>query len=266
MFSVVVPTYGRPQFLSEALESVRSQRLEDWECIVVDDASPDPVTVPDDPRVRVVRRSVNGGAAAARNTGIEEATGEVVCFLDDDDLYTPERLELAAEGLERAPITVCWSRWLNGPEEPQRILEGNVHKIIAEAITPHLGVTAVKRDVLPHFNERFRTVQDIEWWIRATETLPVATVPKFGYLVRRHPGDRTGYGAEQRINDSHLLMQTHRDYFAATPRARAFRWRRIGLMSRKIGDTATARRAFLRALRTRPDPRDAKHLLTSLRR
>src|SRR5262249_44071462 len=123
-FSVIIPTYGRPRYLAEAVRSVLDQTVGDFECIVVDDASPDPVAVVDDARVRVVRRDVNGGPAAARNTGIDAARGRNLVFLDDDDLYTPERLAAAATGLARAPVTICHARHLDAEDGRNRALEG----------------------------------------------------------------------------------------------------------------------------------------------
>ena len=107
MFSVILPTYGRQAFLNEAVASVLSQTVRDLELIVVDDASPTPATVPPDPRVRLIRREDNGGVAAARNTALDAAKGRYICFIDDDDLFRPNRLELALEGHRRAPIALC---------------------------------------------------------------------------------------------------------------------------------------------------------------
>src|SRR3954469_10198559 len=94
-FTVVVPTYDRSELLADALASVLVQSIDDYECIVVDDCSPQPVLVPDDPRFRVVRTALNGGPAAAVNAGLRAATGTYVIRLDDDDLFAKDRLELA---------------------------------------------------------------------------------------------------------------------------------------------------------------------------
>jgi glycosyltransferase involved in cell wall biosynthesis len=265
LFSVIIPTYGRPGLLADAVASVLAQTVREVECIVVDDASPEPVQIEEDGPVWVVRRDVNGGAGAARNSGMNVARGRFFTFLDDDDLYTPDRLELALKGLERAPVCVCWSRYSDEAEKPQRILEGDAHEVIAQTTTPPMGVTAMHQEAALAFDERFRTAEDIDWWIRTTEAHSVSTVPQVGCLIGRHTGARTGYGLECRIADSQLVMDVHQDYFVANPKARAFRWRRVGLMSQKVGDDQAARRAFLKALRAWPSPRDLKHLLTSIR-
>jgi glycosyltransferase involved in cell wall biosynthesis len=93
--SVIIPAYNSEATLSEALRSVEAQTYADWEAIVGDDASTDgTATIAEqfDERFRVIRRSENGGAAAARNTAIAVAGGELLAFLDADDYWQPEFL------------------------------------------------------------------------------------------------------------------------------------------------------------------------------
>ena len=85
LFTVVIPTYDRPALLTEAIDSVLQQSVDDYECVIVHDAGPRRVTLPDDPRVRLIRLSQNSGVAAARNAGIRNARGRFITFLDDDD-------------------------------------------------------------------------------------------------------------------------------------------------------------------------------------
>src|SRR5262249_19762355 len=114
-FSVVVPTHGRPAFLDAAIRSVLAQTFTDFERIVVDDARPEAPVRPDDERLRLIVRSDNGGPAAARNTGIDNAAGTYLAFLDDDDIWLPDRLLAAHEAHSRAPVAVCWQSTLGAP-------------------------------------------------------------------------------------------------------------------------------------------------------
>ncbi|MFN3715374.1 MAG: glycosyltransferase family 2 protein [Thiobacillus sp.] len=101
-FSVIVPTHNRPALLAEALDSLRAQTRGDWEAVVIDDASTPAVSIAQgDPRIRLVRQDPGQGGAAAKNRGIAEARGEILAYLDDDDLYAPDYLEQAGEALER---------------------------------------------------------------------------------------------------------------------------------------------------------------------
>jgi glycosyltransferase involved in cell wall biosynthesis len=262
LFSVIVPTFGRPGYLAECLASILDQTLEDFEAIVVDDASPEPVEVRvEDPRVRLLRRDTNGGPAAARNTGLETARGTYLAFCDDDDLFSPNRLALAVEGLDRAPVACCFNRYLDMPAGRPVAVEGDVRDTILDDMAPHLGRTALRRELAPAFDERYDAAEDIEWWLRLAriDGVTVTTVPRIGYLVRRHEGERPRTDLASRIRSRELLLRDHADYFASHRRARAFAWKRVGLMADAYGDRAAARRAFARSLAARPEPRTLGH-------
>jgi glycosyltransferase involved in cell wall biosynthesis len=103
--SVIIPCYGGERFIRDAIASVLSQAGADIEVIVVDDGSPDAsvavVEAIGDPRIRVVRHDRNRGIAAARNTGLRAAQGDLVAFLDQDDLWLPGRVEAQLRELDR---------------------------------------------------------------------------------------------------------------------------------------------------------------------
>jgi hypothetical protein len=98
LVSVVVPTRDRPFLLRDALQSVARQSYGNWEVIVADDGGGDAAAVARtlEPhaaaRVKVVRTEGGKGAARARNLAVAAARGEILAFLDDDDLYLPEHL------------------------------------------------------------------------------------------------------------------------------------------------------------------------------
>src|SRR5207302_10271846 len=134
-------------------------------------------------------------------------------------------------------------------------------------MAPHLGRTALLRDLCPRFDERLDAGEDIEWWLRLAQQdgIRVTTVPRVGYLVRRHPEERIRTGLASRISSREELMSIHSDYFASHRRARASAYKRIGLMAAQLGDHARARRAYMRSLRAKPDLRTAPHPLRSLK-
>ncbi|MEO5590692.1 MAG: glycosyltransferase family 2 protein [Gemmatimonadaceae bacterium] len=94
--SVIIPTYNYARYITEAIESVISQAIDDMEIIVIDDGSTDDTTEVlsriSDPRLRVIR-TPNRGISAALNEGLNQATGEFIAFLDADDRWLPEKLE-----------------------------------------------------------------------------------------------------------------------------------------------------------------------------
>jgi len=93
--AVVITFYRNQAHVHEAVDSVLRQTIMPHEIVVVNDASPEGAEVLErlDPRVRVVRRSVNGGAGAARQTGVAATTADWIAFLDADDAWLPQKLE-----------------------------------------------------------------------------------------------------------------------------------------------------------------------------
>ena len=265
LFSVVITTYKRPVLLAEAVESVLAQTLTDFECIVVDDASPEPPTLPDDPRVRLICREVNGGEAAARNTGIDAALGTYVAFLDDDDLWLPTRLADAAEAHKRAPIAVCWQATLGSNAPPSgRVLEGDVRDTVLDGMTPNFGAMSIERTLAPRLDERYDASDDVEWWLRVAQELRVATTPNVGLLYRVHGEPRTRTSQATRVHNAEMLLEQHAEWFDTHPRAKAFRLKRMGLSAMRCDDRRLARRCFTTSLRLHPEPRTAWHVLRTL--
>ena len=271
-FSVIIPTFRRPDLVIEAVASVQSQTRSDWECLVVDDGGGGPLDdLASDPRIRVIRRPSSGGPAAARNTGLAEARGSIVTFLDDDDRYRPRRLELAAAALVEPTVDValCWTAWFDpsaagsdGQNRPAtstdarpagRRLDGNIADVVLDATTPHLGATAVRASAVLRFDERYAAAEDVEWWLRTAAVSRVATVEQVGCELRRHAGPRAnGTDVAGRIAASEHLIHEYQAYFAAHPSAEAFRLARMGTMALGANDRREARSLLSRSLRRRP--------------
>lgn len=261
---MIIPTYQRKGMLREAVDSVLRQTLNDLECIVVDDGSPDAVkTNISDSRVHLVRRASNGGQAASINTGLSCARGKFVAFLDDDDLFTEDRLERALELHDVAPIAICWSAFIGAKETTNRRLNGWVHDEILNGRTPSLGATSILREIAPMLDDRLVASADIEWWLRASLVAPVTTLPKVGHLVRRHDGPRNLNGVQARIKTSVELLETYSEYFESHRSAAAHRWTRIGLMHSKAGNYTEAMRASWEALTLDPTLRRIWHFARS---
>jgi glycosyltransferase involved in cell wall biosynthesis len=113
--SVVIPTYNRREEVSRAIESVLTQTVAPGEIIVVDDGSTDGTEEALEnrfgARVRRIRQK-NGGAAAARNTGVAAARGVWVAFLDSDDRWTPRKLELQVSALTDPRVVLSATNWI----------------------------------------------------------------------------------------------------------------------------------------------------------
>ncbi len=261
LITVVIPTYGRNSLLEEALASVLGQTVEDFECIVVDDASPEPITVPRDLRLMVLRRQQNGGGAAARNSGIDAARGEWITFLDSDDRFAPRRLEIGLAASERADVAVCQLQSIGSSGRTSFRLEGDTSDVILDGMTPNVGQAMVRRSLTPLFDERLRGAEDVEWWLRLSQTSPFACDPRVGVFFRHHDEPRHGNPWIVRATERESIMQLHESYFATHRRARSFQLLRIAEMQRRAGNPSAARRAARRSFSAAPSLHNALRAL-----
>ncbi len=108
--SVLMAAYNVAPFVRQAVDSVLCQTLEDWELLVVDDASTDETVsvvrqyAAKDARIRLFEQHENQGPAVCRNVALQQATGNYICMLDADDWLSPDALQLAAEAFARPDI------------------------------------------------------------------------------------------------------------------------------------------------------------------
>lgn len=163
-------------------------------------------------------------------------------------------------------MTHCWIQYIDAPAGRNRILDGAVGPRILDGLTPHLGTVAMARENVLPFDERFLAAEDVEWWLRMAQCTPINTIPRIGYLLRRHGQPRHRIDMATRVRSRLLLLEVHRAYFAAHPQAAAFQWKRVGLLAGASGDVALARAAFARSFRLRPQIQTLWHLLGSVPR
>jgi glycosyltransferase involved in cell wall biosynthesis len=156
--SVIVPCFNYAHTLGETLESVLTQTMPEWECIVVDDGSTDDTRdtvaafAARDARIRYIRQE-NRGPAAARNRGIEAATGTYLQFLDADDLLAPDKLAVHASHLDDHPAIAV----VIGPATFFRTTDPatelySLHGHLSRPMAPRISGTAGALQLLEHFN------------------------------------------------------------------------------------------------------------------
>ena len=123
MVSIVVPVYNAASYIENTIRMVCQQTYRDWELILVDDASTDDsVKVIEKTiegmkkRIRLIRKSVNEGAAEARNTGIDASAGRYIAFLDADDLWHPDKLEKQVAFMESTGAAFSFHAYEFGDE------------------------------------------------------------------------------------------------------------------------------------------------------
>jgi len=211
LYSVVIPTYDRGHLLADGIASVFAQGIDDVEVIVVDDGSTDDtgkVAAGLDPRVRYVYQP-NRGQAAARNRGIDLARGEMIAFLDSDDVWMADKLATEIDLFRRFPeadaVASDSEFWREGAlETPSRFLSlglelppGRDAILLAEC--PPLWLrqsmfstccltvrrTALRQVGVPAFEPRMRSHEDWEFEIRLCNRCQVVLTPRVLARVRR---------------------------------------------------------------------------------
>lgn len=203
LVSVIIPVYNGARFLRAALESVFAQTYRPFEVIVVDDGSTDDTgkIAQGFPEVRYFVQE-NQGVAAARNVGVEAAHGEFFAFLDQDDLWAPEKLELQVDHLLSHPdlgYTLTQQQFFL---EPGATLPPWFRKELLAAVHTGwvLGTLVVRRttfEQVGNFVTGYSAANDSDWYFRAkAAAIPMAVVPELLLLKRIHEANDSGRAKE----------------------------------------------------------------------
>ncbi len=215
LVSVIVPTHDRPGRLGAALRSVLDQTHRALEVLVVDDASTEPVdevverAAAGDRRVRVLRRAANGGAAAARNTGLAAASGELVAFLDDDDAWMPDKVAAQVAYLGAHPgVGLVSCDHVIAPEatgDAGRVFRGpaayDAGRLQWVNCAGSFSFVMVRRPAVDDelvIDESFRCAEDWDLWLRCARRAPVGHLARPLARYVRHGGPRLTDTEEKR--------------------------------------------------------------------
>ncbi len=190
--SVIMPAFNVEAYVAEAVASVLAQTYPDFELLIVDDGGQDASIAIcagfKDPRIRIITQA-NRGLAGARNTGILEARGRILAFLDSDDRWAPEKLSLHVIHLDNNPavgVSFCPSRFIDTDGQAMRLAQrpklenvtpadifcrnpvgnGSAPVIRANAMATIAFAHPDEPSRLCHFDESLRQSEDIECWLR----------------------------------------------------------------------------------------------------
>ena len=210
--SVVIPTYNRVHLIMDALDSVVAQSRPVGEIIVVDDGSTDDTeaivkswsaNVEPEMSVAYVRQD-NAGGNVARNRGIEQAKGDLIAFLDSDDVWAFDKLGKQVAVLEANPefgAVYCGVREVviganDPPEVPVRAYpQGDLlDAILVSDVTAPTSCYVVRREVFETagmFDTSLQARQDWDMWIRIAKDFKIGAVPEALTDLRKHDGPRT---------------------------------------------------------------------------
>jgi glycosyltransferase involved in cell wall biosynthesis len=193
--SVIIPTYNRANYLRKSIQSVISQTTKDIEIIVINNYSTDNtlevINSFNDQRIKIINFKNGGVIARSRNQGMVHSTGNYIAFLDDDDIWCPDKLELQIKYLESHPeFGAVYSNAIIIDEKDNRkdflinhglVREGNVFQNLLGGNFITILTVLIRRDIVGSiglFNEEPSLIaaEDYEYWMR------IALKFGFGYI------------------------------------------------------------------------------------
>ena len=201
--SVIIPTYNRAWCLAEAIDAVLAQTYSDFELIVVDDGSTDDTvailaTYAD--KIRLFRQA-NQGVSAARNLGIRKARGELLAFLDSDDLWQPEKLARQVSFFDRHPeAMICQTEeiWIRrgvrvNPKNRHRKPSGWIFEPSLALCLVSPSAVMMRKELMEEmggFDESLPACEDYDLWLRVSLRYPIHLIDDPLVVKRGGHGDQ----------------------------------------------------------------------------
>ena len=266
--SVVIPAYNAAVFLAEAVESVLAQSYGVCEIIVVDDGSDDgtEAAARRHENVRYFRQE-HRGPSAARNRGIIEASGDLVAFLDADDIWMPEKIELQVEKFMNDPrLGLCASAsYLCGPAlDNKRINRHRLdscrmirRKLVVSNLfaTPTVMVRRHCFEKVGLFDESLGFGEDWDMWLRVGNEFPMTYLDRPLCYCRAFSTSITRSRSRENLRDWERLITLNRErlhglYAKSIGYCRSMSWYRLNCAydDRYRGNTELACRNFLKSI------------------
>ncbi|MDQ7786444.1 MAG: glycosyltransferase family 2 protein [Thermodesulfovibrionales bacterium] len=222
-FSVIIPTHNRANLLSQAIQSVLNQTYNNFELIIIDDHSTDNtqeiIKAFSDSRIKSIVNDHKKGAAGARNAGIFKAMGQWVAFLDDDDIWFPQKLELQYDMIHNVGkiVGLIYTGYavydFDKMKEVQIITpekEGWIQKdlLYTNCIGPPCSVIIRKSllEQIKGFDDDFPAYQDCDLYVRIAGLAQIAYIKDTLLYVRTSGNDRISVNPQKKL-DGFLLFQ-----------------------------------------------------------
>ncbi|MBT3690360.1 glycosyltransferase family 2 protein [bacterium] len=262
--SVIIPTFNRPELIKDSVLSVLNQTYTDLEVIVVDDGvdirAESVINEIDDKRVKYVQHEVNKGGGAARNTGLKHARGEYIAFLDDDDAWFENKLEIQMKEFEKTgrDVGFCFCAvecdYGNNNKKNTSVSEGvaDYHELVLRRFKGFLTVTLIIKkyvfDEVGNFDINFVSHQEPDLMIRVTRKFKGLGVNKpLVYLNMKEGHDHIGSNIVKKISGRKMIIEKYIDEYNTIPKILAKHYFQLALFYRENKDYLNARTYFKKA-------------------
>ncbi len=200
--SVLMPVYNtKEEYLREAIDSILKQSFEEFELVIVDDASNDATKKVlasfIDPRIVIVENKENKGLAYALNVGLEKSRGEYIARMDSDDIAKPNRLKVSYEYMEQNSevniigtyVDICGKVFKQRDELTSELRKALMMVVNVGPVHPSVMIrNSFLKEYGIKYDEAFYTSEDYDLWARCMEYTPVHIVPEVLLWYRVHEG------------------------------------------------------------------------------
>ncbi|RLC39556.1 MAG: glycosyl transferase [Candidatus Nealsonbacteria bacterium] len=269
--SVIIPTYNRAHLIGRAIQSVLDQTYQDFEIIVVDDASTDNtkevVKSFGDKRIKYLRLRENSGSSAApKNTAIKITKGKYIALLDSDDEWLPEKLEKQIQlfknskkknlGFVGCNVLVVDEQTNKRYEYKTPKYKNVFQRLLENDFIWSSSSVMVKKSVIDNvglFDESLKNANDWEMWIRIAQKYDFDFVdePLFKYYWHGGNITRTA-GNLKKIQYKEYILIKHKNLYKKHPKAYSITLRNIGTAYLLNNDLKNARKYFIKAIKVAP--------------
>lgn len=246
--SIIIPTYNREKTIERAIDSVLSQNTDlTYEIIVVDDGSTDGTQkIIEDKygdKVRYIRHETNKGGCAARNTGIRNAKGDYITFLDSDDKWFSVKLSRHYRFLKKtdSDIVICTVIRVDKTGEsayPEHHYTGDIHKQLLHGNFISTGMIFGKRECFKEgFDESLPRLQDWDLMLRLSKKYKVSheDVPLAYYYIQ---SDSISANHQKLKEAAKIIYEKYRDEFDRDPEALSHIYTQIAVAEIMTNDPA----------------------------
>jgi len=262
--SVIIPTYNRSNLIKHAVESILQQSFTDFEVIVIDDGSTDNtrsvIAQIDDDRIKYFYKE-NGGAASARNWGIDRAEGEYIAFLDSDDLWPNEYLAVMTSRLDSAPdYGIAYSALTKVRTDgtvargyrSKYCKSGWIEKFLFRRGFVTCQCSVIRRQILDgfYFDESLENYEDTDFFLRLSLQTKFVYAPDTNAVRRIQENSLTRHKGVHRINHNQvrLLERFYYELGGSDIVSRAAAKTRIGRACRSVALRYYSASAFKAAI------------------
>jgi len=262
--TAIITTFNRSGYLKMAIESILAQTFTDFQLLILDNYSQDNteevVRGFQDSRIRYIKHNPMS-ISQSRNLGVKEASGDYIAFLDDDDVWLPNKLEAQLKIFQqgRKDLALVYGGFIRIHPDGKEffthtpVLRGNILRdlLYQDAFTGSASNPMIKKSifkVIGEYNENVLTGEDWEFYLRLAEKYWIDFTVEPVVKIRWHSGPRLGDKLKDAAGLEMLVLEKYKDIFEQDQRLKSYYFQKIGGKFVRIGEPDKGRGYIKKAI------------------